>query len=234
MDASRSGQDRITETAATSRCTPGSGRRRLLRHEEGFASGADDIGECAWRPVWPLGVPLITTAASAQVTQFAESVVTAVPKLGATDRGFDWLEQYEGLFIRQSLDALEISSCEPANRYTIAPLVREAALPNAISTSFTYPLHAALDSLPTLNGRETGNSCCERTCCPLSRGFSMAFTDSNAVSFFTIERSFTCEPCCCWPLCFTKAQALSVTDQVGHGTRSCERAGAHHRLASSS
>ena len=149
-----------------------------------------------------------------QVTQLVEPIVTSIPRLHESDPGVVWLKNFDGLFIRQSLDALEVSSCEPTNRFSIAPIVRGADLPNQVTASFTYPLRAALDTMPVLTGREKGSACYERTFCPLSRGFTMEFTDPDSATFFTVERPFVWEPCCCWPFFFTEPQNLMIKDKV--------------------
>lgn len=147
-----------------------------------------------------------------------EPIVTGVPELSHADRGVEWLTSFDGLFVRQRIEWLEsVSGCGTANSYDILPIRRGATLPVELSSAYMYPLRAMSDSLPLLHARERG-PCLQRVCCPLTRGLMLAFANStteSAAHAFTIERPCLCEPCCCWPLLFSRSQTLTVRDRSG-------------------
>jgi len=166
----------------------------------------DSIAMQAMRNVTP---SKSSKVAPSSIYEVAPTVLAAVPKLTPEDSGVDWLEQYDGLFVTQQLDVLQGSI-----QYSIAPIVRGAELPEELSSAYTYPLRAALEEMHVLRAREVSTRC-QRTCCPLYREFQMDFKDSNYDGYFSIERPFVFEPCCCWPMAFLRSQNLSITDKGG-------------------
>ena len=152
----------------------------------------------------------ISKVAPSSIYEVSKPVLSDVPKLSPDDSGIVWLEDYDGLFVTQRLDVLQASI-----QYSIAPIVRGAELPEELSSAYTYPLRAALEEMHVLRAREVSTRC-QRTCCPLYREFQMDFKDSNYNGYFSIERPFVFELCCCWPMAFLRSQNLSITDKVSN------------------
>ena len=140
--------------------------------------------------------------------------VTGIPGLLPDERGFEWLEEHDGVVLRQTVALTPLNGCEPTTRLMLAPLAYGAELPDELSASWALPVRAAMDAEPVLHAREYG-SCTDRVCCPLTRGFVMDFADAHGAPYFTVVRPSAFEPCGCWPLFFTRAQALSILDRKG-------------------
>ena len=144
------------------------------------------------------------------------TVVTGIPRLMPEDSGLEWLEGTAGLFLRQHTGLIPLTGCEPPNRFMLAPLTNGARLPklNELTASFAYPVGKAMESVPALHAREEGD-CLDRTCCVLTRGFSLEFADAADNPYFFVDRPSRCEPCGCWPILYSRAQSLSLLDRKG-------------------
>ena len=157
----------------------------------------------------------IAPAELSAISGLPPSYVSGAPALAPDADGLEWLAEYEGLILRQHVVSLPaFSGCEPANRFMLAPLASGTVLPDELTSAFLVPVRAAMEAVPTLQAREEG-SCTDRTCCPLTRGFYMDFSDAEQKPYFTVVRESACEPCGCWPICYTRAQTLGVLDRRG-------------------
>lgn len=141
--------------------------------------------------------------------------IVGVPALLPEERGFEWLEDHDGVFVRQHVVA-PLAVCAPTNRYMLAPLAADALarLPDELTNTWAYPVREQMEMVPVLHAGEVGDWQ-DRVCCPLTHGFNMDFSDAAHSPYFSLERASVCEPCCCWPVLFARAQALSVLDRRG-------------------
>jgi len=145
-------------------------------------------------------------------------VVTAQPVTAGTtasaNRGCEWLSGYQGLFLRQHIELLEvIGGCETKNRYQITPI--STPLPASLNSGWAQEFREAAAYSPLLTAKEESD-CCERVCCPMFRGFTMDFKDVQGISYFRVERPFVCDPCYCQPCCSLYTQNLRIVDANGH------------------
>lgn len=146
---------------------------------------------------------------------FTKPVLTGVPRLTEHDRGIQWLEHFDGLFVAQNVESLDVGLQQvTSNAYTLAPILPDAEVPQELTTAYAYTLRAAMESVKGLKGHETG-TCFHRVCCPLTRAFDMRFVDSDGTLFFSVERPHVLEPCTCWPFLFSRSQYLSLLDREG-------------------
>lgn len=170
----------------------------------------------------------------------AKPVVAPPPTLQPDDN-LEWLEEVDGLFLRQHVMPLAalVGTCfEPANRFMLAPLAKGAIIPDELTSAFLYPVRAAMEAMPQPVRAAEEGGCADRVCCPLTRGFAMDFVgpvakdaahdaaaaaDNDAegvrptrtTPFFSVVRESACEPCGCWPVFFTNAQRLAIFDRRG-------------------
>jgi len=142
------------------------------------------------------------------------NVLAGIPALLPDDGGLEWLQEHEGLFMRQHMGLAELAGCEASNRFMIAPFASGVEIPDEPTNNWAYPIREEMESVPALHAREVGD-CLDRVCCPLTRGYRLDFADAVHVPYFTVVRKSACEPCGCWPMLYSRAQQLSVLDRRG-------------------
>lgn len=127
------------------------------------------------------------------------------------------------LFLRQRLNfggnALGWFSTESKITWTVnTPTVNTAKLPPSVGRKLGELLieGGPKEGTPNLHGRED-SSCLERVVCPLFRSFQLTLLeDDDDGGGLIVDRPLVCEPCQCWPLCFTQSQRLLVKDLKGN------------------
>ena len=106
-------------------------------------------------------------------------VAQGVPVQAAMDRGIEWTGGISGLYVAQRIELLEvIGGCETKNKYHIVQIPGGTDIPVAPTGDFNTQWRELSKAQPLLKAKEQ-SECCERICCPLFRGFNMAFKDGN-------------------------------------------------------
>jgi len=124
------------------------------------------------------------------------------------------------LFLRQRLNvgAAAMGCTESRIHWTVnTPMFDAKALPPNVGRALgaVFAAGGPKPETPSLHGRED-SSCFERLICPLFRSFELKLLeDDEDGGGLIIERPMVCEPCQCWPLCFTQSQRLLVKDLDG-------------------
>lgn len=176
--------------------------------------GAGDGGYAALPSVAGMAPPLASGAALSGAPAVAQMVAPGqAPPMSAAPSSADFLQNMDGLFVRQNLELAEaLTGCEVKNRYTLTPI--PLGHPDPTPPEWVQSFKQQAQLAPLLNARED-SECFERICCPLFRGFTMPFLDATGRSFITIERPFHCDPCYAPPCCTCATQALVVRDASG-------------------
>jgi len=124
------------------------------------------------------------------------------------------------LFLRQRLNvgAATMGITESRIFWTVnTPHFEPERLPPNVGRALGTMLKegGAKPGTPMLHGRED-SSCCERLMCPLFRAFELKLLeDDEDGGGLIIERPMVCEPCQCWPVCFSQSQRVLVKDLDG-------------------
>jgi hypothetical protein len=175
--------------------------RKALRRAPPLCSRAPLVG------MTPSKTKRVTPSSS--IYEVGTPTLAPLPALAESDRGSDWMEDYDGLFVTARLNVLQGTLLT-----SVAAINKGAEIPYEVNADWTYPLRATLDDLPVLQAKEVG-TCFQKTCCPLTRGWHMDFRDPDSAVYFGMNRPAVLEPLCCWPVVFMRSQHLSMGDKHG-------------------
>ena len=100
----------------------------------------------------------ISKVAPSSIYEVGDPVLAPLPLLTDGDRGSDWLEDYDGLFVTTRLNMSEGSV-----KTTVAAIARGADIPESATSDWAYPLKAALDEMPALKAKEVLNALTAQT-----------------------------------------------------------------------